>query len=286
MRIEGLGTQSDNKFLFNGKELTDDFGLNWYEYGWRTYDAQLGRWHQVDPLDQFNSPYCFVSNNPANLVDFDGLYGGDPELVYIGQTKIGDNPYVAVFELVDMPDQSFSFDELFSSLWNSDWMRSRVPDFITISYGFSGIASVGAQVNVVDFNWVTRGPEASWKPMLTNTAGIGAGWNIDLGYNVGGANYMGPVGEIRRSMIPTGNVKDPASWTYWGSASGILPVTPGFGAEIGVYGTIQRAGKSYIVGRGVSIGGAITAPVPPYLFNAASGVSGTFKLHDFYEGEK
>lgn len=64
MRIEGLGTQNDNKFLVNGKELTDDFGLNWYEYGWCTYDAQLGRWHQVDPMDEFHSPYWMKPFKP------------------------------------------------------------------------------------------------------------------------------------------------------------------------------------------------------------------------------
>ncbi|MBX7151979.1 hypothetical protein K1X84_10090 [bacterium] len=53
-----------------------DFGLNWYEYGWRTYDAQLGRWHQVDPMDEFHSPYCYVGNNPANLIDPDGSQTG------------------------------------------------------------------------------------------------------------------------------------------------------------------------------------------------------------------
>jgi RHS repeat-associated protein len=78
MRIEGLGTQSDNKFLYNGKELTDDFGLNWYEYGWRMYDPQIGRWHQVDPIDEFHSPYCYVGNNPTNFVDPDGLGSDDP----------------------------------------------------------------------------------------------------------------------------------------------------------------------------------------------------------------
>jgi RHS repeat-associated protein len=82
MRIEGLGTQSDNKFLYNGKELTDDFGLNWYEYGWRIYDAQLGRWHQVDPMDEFMSPYCFVGNDPINFIDPDGSQSGNATLVH------------------------------------------------------------------------------------------------------------------------------------------------------------------------------------------------------------
>jgi RHS repeat-associated protein len=79
MRIEGLSTSSpDNKFTYNGKELEDDDGLNWYHYGARFYDAQIGRWHVVDPIDEFNSPYTYVGNDPINLYDPDGMGADDP----------------------------------------------------------------------------------------------------------------------------------------------------------------------------------------------------------------
>ncbi len=75
MRIEGLSTSNpDNKFTYNGKELEDDHGLNWYHYGARFYDAQIGRWHVVDPVDEFYSPYTYVGNDPINLIDPDGLF--------------------------------------------------------------------------------------------------------------------------------------------------------------------------------------------------------------------
>jgi RHS repeat-associated protein len=73
MRIEGLSTTNpDNKFTYNGKELEDDHGLNWYHYGARFYDAQIGRWHVVDPVDELMSPYLFVKNNPVKFIDPDG----------------------------------------------------------------------------------------------------------------------------------------------------------------------------------------------------------------------
>ena len=37
------GTQG-GKFKYNGKELNDEFGLEWYDFGARNYDAALGRW--------------------------------------------------------------------------------------------------------------------------------------------------------------------------------------------------------------------------------------------------
>ena len=64
-----------NRHLFNGKELLEAGGLNWYDYGARMYDAALGRWHVTDLLaEKYASltPYHYAMNNPVNLVDPDG----------------------------------------------------------------------------------------------------------------------------------------------------------------------------------------------------------------------
>ena len=50
-------------------------GLGWSDYGARTYDGQLGRWHAADPMAaKYSSltPYNYVGNHPIIVTDPDG----------------------------------------------------------------------------------------------------------------------------------------------------------------------------------------------------------------------
>ncbi len=93
-----------NKYLYNGKELQGDFGLDWYDYGARFYDVQLGRWHVVDPLAHlyYNwSTNNYTLNNPLRYIDPDGKASGDPPYMYAteGAKKNGEVIYNVYNEL-------------------------------------------------------------------------------------------------------------------------------------------------------------------------------------------
>ncbi len=68
----------ENKYKYNGKEEQPMPG-KWLDYGARFYDAQLGRWHSVDPLcedggQESVTPYGYVFNDPIKHTDPDGRF--------------------------------------------------------------------------------------------------------------------------------------------------------------------------------------------------------------------
>jgi RHS repeat-associated protein len=89
MTLQGLDYVADNtrknSYLFNGKELQEELGLQLYDYHARQVDPQTGRMNSVDPhADSYHSwtSYNYCGNNPVNLIDADGKDWGDIARLY------------------------------------------------------------------------------------------------------------------------------------------------------------------------------------------------------------
>jgi len=65
-----------NRWMFQGQEHMDDFGLGWDSFKWRNHQPDIGRFFNVDKLAEkyyYNSPYAFSENKVVAHRELEGL---------------------------------------------------------------------------------------------------------------------------------------------------------------------------------------------------------------------
>ncbi|SKA32721.1 RHS repeat-associated core domain-containing protein [Chitinophaga eiseniae] len=159
--IAGMGSTAngmiENRDKYQANGYIKDLGLNWMDFNNRQYDPQIGRFLSVDPLapetDAF-SPYAAMNNNPASLIDPNGLQVGQHR-EYAWGSKLNRQVWGAWQAEIDQWLKTNHIAEFIASTgWGEggsvgvttyygDDARSFVADFLGIPYDPSGYVESG-----------------------------------------------------------------------------------------------------------------------------------------------
>ncbi len=72
----GQSVNVGQSYRYTGKPIDEELDMDWYYYGARYYDPEIGRFLSVDPLASKYpgwGPYVYCRNNPINLIDPTGM---------------------------------------------------------------------------------------------------------------------------------------------------------------------------------------------------------------------
>jgi RHS repeat-associated protein len=133
--LEKSSEQRYNSQFIQQDEFVDGngqtYGLEDYDFAFRNYDPQIGRWMQPDPLMQHASPYLAMSNNPVLFTDPSGLYDLNEVVI------TADRPYWMSYEgYFDSPGQNpFDRSNLMADMVYENGAKYRKADQVTDVFG-------------------------------------------------------------------------------------------------------------------------------------------------------
>ena len=186
--LEKVRTESSYTLhLYTGKLYDSEAGL--YNYGYRDYDPQLGRFTSVDPIKYKKNWYAYCGNNPVNFVDPLGLaeivgtYGSEivTEHTYVGTQYFNQESWSddlsEDFALNSCAATSLlnELSEEFTSLKNERLTEDQAVKMLYSAIESNSISESDAYVN----NW-SSAAQSMWGALREDLGSSYAGtWNYD-----------------------------------------------------------------------------------------------------------
>ena len=266
---------SEHPYKYNGKELNEELGLNWYDYGARNYDASLGRWMNIDPLaskyDAY-SPYSYAFNSPVYFIDPDGrriigasgedsdkvvedthsIFEGEKFAAFrglikrqngflgIGKSKklakIGDSELAAALDGVELTEDEQALVDTVVGTINSD--DKHKVEFGTVGDNFSSTAlsNLGSDISGLGVD-LDRAIEVNGGLQITNALMGALGGSVTKETNSGTYSFI-----LEGGSSPS---------DYFNSQTNSPAASPG-GRELATGHEVYGHGRSLSTGRGAA----------------------------------
>ena len=214
MEMEGFAG-GGSLYRYNNKEITADFGVNWYFYGARWYDAAVGRWWSVDPLtDSFPnlSSYNYAKLNPLIFIDLRGDSAWPITRSWSGEDVSGFSTFVGS-EIDRMQNNNEEFDcaDLATTLLIRYASSEGLPVSFTTTAGETISSSDENFNNVSDFEGAVKSQ--------TNAKSIDADMGVIFGAPA--------PGDMTNNGFHVNVVTDPDPNTSYDSRGGVVPSASG-----------------------------------------------------------
>ncbi len=197
----GEGTSNTNQaYKYNGKELDRMHGLDWYDYGARFYDSNLGCWTTPDPLledDVSRAPYNYVRNNPISHNDPDGSFWN----YVIGAAAGAVAEYAGQVVASSIRDSDFSVENLYKDIDLVDIGLSTVEGALTSG---GSVVKGFAKAGVVVGSEIARNAVDGTISEGVTTNGVGeTAKNTAIGLSIGKFGDAAPAFEVKVLNAPT-----------------------------------------------------------------------------------
>ncbi|XP_055635183.1 uncharacterized protein LOC129775036 [Toxorhynchites rutilus septentrionalis] len=212
-------------YRYTGQEWDEETGL--YNFHARLYDPEIGRFYQIDPKEQYPSPYVYAGNSPISMVDPDGQFaflipiialavvGGyfgasaannsfNPTKWKLRPTLIG-GVLGALSGALAPTGIGASFTFLTTTVGMSGILAGTVIAGTTIGFAFIGGASANKNWNPAEWNWSSPG---TWNSLFS-------------GGLIGATLFAGIAGVHKHYMALTGIEKIVFVGVVTGSSTGV-----------------------------------------------------------------
>jgi len=155
-----------------------------------------------------------------------------------------------------------SYSQQMSDVWNSPISRAIVPDKIGLSLSASITAYAGMSTGL-NFDWITRGHDASVSPYVTFTVGGQGGGKVmaDALIGIGVGTYATT---DMRSLRPGEAAKNLLGWSAYGSGGAGIGLGGSMTGSVGFSGSPLVTSPTWISGSingGAAIGAGVTGGI-------------------------